>query len=223
MKIKEYSKNPQLSLGFAKAGHEIVDDNEELSVYHEVVDFPDTPYLYIGYNAEGNKIFNAKNFGVPQNKILAWESNVFNLQEFEYPRPTVLDSLNAIGNTPMTFYQQFTVSEQGHDIIDLPKSVINRIKQVPAGDCWISLPKFDLKNKTYNSYRRLAPYDDAPLMTNVKKDVIIHPLEDRILTPREAGILQGFPADYELNEGKYQEIADAIPPIIGYIIGTELM
>ena len=83
MKIKEYSKNPQLSLGFAKGGHEIVDDNEELSVYHEVVDFPDTPYLYIGYNAEGNKIFNAKNFGVPQNKILAWESNVFNLQEFE--------------------------------------------------------------------------------------------------------------------------------------------
>ena len=47
MKIKEYSKNPQLSLGFAKAGHEIVNDNEELSVYHEVVDFPDTPVSVI--------------------------------------------------------------------------------------------------------------------------------------------------------------------------------
>jgi site-specific DNA-cytosine methylase len=224
MRIKEYSNLPQLSLGLEIAGHEIVDSDEELSIFYEKPSngFPDTPYFYIKHDAQGDKVINIKVFGIPQNRILAWDSNIIDLYHFSYPSPTIKDCLDSISQTPITFYQQFTSTTQGHIVIDVPNTVSDRIKQVPAGGCWVDIPNYDLQNKTFNAYRRLKPYTYAPIMTNVKKDIIIHPIEDRILTPREAGIIQGFPANYELTEDSYQQIADSIPPIIGYHIGMEL-
>ncbi|KHF26841.1 Modification methylase AplI [Anoxybacillus sp. BCO1] len=63
---------------------------------------------------------------------------------------------------------------------------------------------------------------------------MIHPVQHRGLTPREAARLQSFP-DWYIFEGpfvkfhsdpeqdRYEQIGDAIPPLLAYALGQEVV
>lgn len=227
MLIKEYNTDfPQLSIGFSKAGHEIVDKNEDLSIIYDDFTIKTKSKYYLKIMKVNNqnlneKIFNAENFGIPQNLPIFYQTNL--KLKINLPIVTVGEALTIKKDNPMTYYQQLTSTEQGHDITTPTEAALKRFKSLNEGDNWIALKDYDLQNKTFNAYRRLEREMPAPAMTNVKKDNIIHPIIDRILTPREAAIIQGFPKEYEVGLDDYQRIADTIPPLIGFFIGKQVI
>lgn len=83
-------------------------------------------------------------------------------------------------------------------------------------------------------YRRLK--NDAPSFTVTSHcfDEMIHPTLSRALTPREAARLQTFPDWYifkgpyvvfhsDPKQDRYEQIGDAVPPLMGYRIGEEVV
>ncbi|MGM7313973.1 DNA (cytosine-5-)-methyltransferase [Enterococcus casseliflavus] len=89
-------------------------------------------------------------------------------------------------------------------------------------------------NKLYAARnRRLIPDKPSFTVTSHVLDEMIHPYEDRGLTPREAARLQSFPDWYEfsgpyvkfhgdIEQDKYEQIGDAIPPLLAYALGVEV-
>lgn len=82
-----------------------------------------------------------------------------------------------------------------------------------------------LKNMHSNIYRRLEWKNVSCTITNARKTVLIHPLQDRLLSVREVARLQSFP-DWVRFCGsldqQYQQIADAVPPLLAKGIAGHL-
>ena len=63
---------------------------------------------------------------------------------------------------------------------------------------------------------------------------MLHPVLNRALTPREVARLQTFPDWYQFEgpyvkfhsdpeQDRYEQIGDAIPPLLGYVLGKEVV
>lgn len=90
-------------------------------------------------------------------------------------------------------------------------------------------------NTIYGSRNRRL-MDDQPSYTITSHclDEMIHPYQDRAITPREAARLQSFPDWYYFagpyvqfhgskEEDKYEQIGDAIPPLLAYALGRQFI
>lgn len=83
-------------------------------------------------------------------------------------------------------------------------------------------------------YRRLKNDSPSFTVTSHSFDEMIHPTLNRALTPREAARLQSFP-DYYVFKGpfvvfhsdpkqdRYEQIGDAVPPLMGFRLGEEIV
>lgn len=82
---------------------------------------------------------------------------------------------------------------------------------------------------------RLKSNEPSPTVTSHCLDEFVHPKYDRALTVRECARLQSFPDAYDFSGGpylvphvdrevqdKYEQIGDAVPPLLAYAWGTEL-
>lgn len=82
---------------------------------------------------------------------------------------------------------------------------------------------------------RLKSNEPSPTVTSHCLDEFVHPKYDRALTVRECARLQSFPDTYDFSGGpylvphvdrevqdKYEQIGDAVPPLLAYAWGTEL-
>lgn len=120
------------------------------------------------------------------------------------------------------------------------------LKYVPAGGCWIDLPKKiqieamggaadtdDPKRKGKQGgrrgfYRRLSWDLPAPTLVTSPSQMatcICHPDEDRPLTVREYARIQGFPDEWEFvgsMSEKYRMIGEAVPVDLAKIIGNAI-
>lgn len=82
--------------------------------------------------------------------------------------------------------------------------------------------------------RRLKENCQSVTVTSHCLDELIHPKLDRALTIREVARLQSFPDSYQLTGGpficphmsesqdKYEQVGDAVPPLLAYHIGLYL-
>ncbi|MDQ0341148.1 DNA (cytosine-5)-methyltransferase 1 [Caldalkalibacillus uzonensis] len=111
-----------------------------------------------------------------------------------------------------------------------------RIRYVPQGSGRKCLPKrlqlpcHRKKTGWPDVYGRMSMNRPAPTITcgfdNFTRGRFAHPLHDRPITPREAAILQGFETDFVFygNKGEIRnQIGNAVPPIIGYVLGKSIM
>ena len=90
---------------------------------------------------------------------------------------------------------------------------------------WRSFSQNTMENMHQNIYRRLRWNDVSCTITHVRKTVLIHPLQDRLLSVREAARLQSFPDWYRFSGSisqQYQQIADAVPPFLAKQIAVHL-
>lgn len=90
---------------------------------------------------------------------------------------------------------------------------------------WHTFSQNTLENMHANIYRRLRWDDVSCTITHVRKTVLIHPLQDRLLSVREAARLQSFPDWYRFSGSisqQYQQIADAVPPFLAKAIACHL-
>ena len=103
-----------------------------------------------------------------------------------------------------------------------------RFRLVPPGGNWRDIPielmsnYNDLSNVHSIIYRRLRWHECAPTVANVRKSVIIHPRDNRILSVREAARIQSFPDSHRFYGGivaVQQQVADAVPPLLAGVIG----
>lgn len=93
------------------------------------------------------------------------------------------------------------------------------------------LPKKMFIKRNY----RLIPDQPSPTVTSHCLDEFVHPFSNRALTVRECARLQSFPDSYEFYGGpyitphlhnniqdKYEQIGDAVPPLLAYEWGEAI-
>ncbi len=94
------------------------------------------------------------------------------------------------------------------------------------------LPKKMFIKRNY----RLIESDPSPTVTSHCLDEFVHPIHNRALTVRECARLQSFPDSYDFCGGpylvphidrtvqdKYEQIGDAVPPLLAFAIGKKII
>jgi DNA (cytosine-5)-methyltransferase 1 len=105
--------------------------------------------------------------------------------------------------------------------------VIERYKHIKIGQNWQAIPENlmtnykDVRNTHSSIYKRLDPNQPSVVISNYRKNMLIHPFEDRGLSVREAARLQSFPDNF-IFKGSIshiqQQIGNAVPPLLAYHI-----
>jgi len=99
--------------------------------------------------------------------------------------------------------------------------IVRRFAQVPPGGNWQDIPKslFRGYSKPENChrwlYRRLRPELPAVTVSNFRKNMLIHPSQNRTLTVREAARLQSIDDGFVFLgnlQSQQQQVANAVPP-----------
>jgi DNA (cytosine-5)-methyltransferase 1 len=108
---------------------------------------------------------------------------------------------------------------------------LTRYKLIPQGGNWRNLPPSLMSNyKNLENchgwiYHRLEWGEPSIVIGNFRKNMLIHPEENRGLSVREAARLQSFPDNY-IFYGKLgaqqQQIANAVPPLVAKAVGLQL-
>lgn len=110
--------------------------------------------------------------------------------------------------------------------------VIERYKYVKQGENWKSIPKELMQNyKNSNNchsgiYKRLDPNKPSVVIANYRKNMLIHPIEDRGLSVREAARIQSFPDNFIFKGSLMhiqQQIGNAVPPLLAKAIFEQII
>ena len=115
-----------------------------------------------------------------------------------------------------------------HEPIKHSPVVIKRMSFVPPGGNWRNIPKeyYNVGGKHSNNYRRLDSNKPSITIKHVTKSMIIHPIYNRCITVREAARLQSFCDSfifYGTKFEQYQQVANAVPPLLGFAIANHIL
>jgi DNA (cytosine-5)-methyltransferase 1 len=180
-----------------------------------------------GYHAV-DEVHNAADFGVPQRRrrliLLAVRKGQIQMPKALPPewRPTVRSVIGGLS-------QPGSSGDPAHDVMETRRpETAELIRLIPRDggsrgdlgpdyvlDCHLRCEGF------HDVYGRMNWDDVSPTITggfvNPSKGRFLHPEQDRCITPREAALLQTFPAKYRfpMKRGKYPVatmIGNAFPP-----------
>lgn len=110
--------------------------------------------------------------------------------------------------------------------------VIERYKYIKPGQNWKAIPdelmtNYKDKSKCHSGiYRRLNPDLPSVVIANYRKNMLIHPNQNRGLSVREAARLQSFPDDFAFQGPLMhiqQQIGNAVPPLLAKAIFEHLI
>lgn len=111
------------------------------------------------------------------------------------------------------------------------ETVLRRYTHIPPGGNWRNIPPGLMTNyKNPNQchtgiYRRLEWDAPSVVISNFRKNMLIHPEEDRGLSIREAARLQSFPDPFVFEGSlgsRQQQVADAVPPLLAYTLAKTI-
>lgn len=184
----------------------------------------------LGYNPKVD-IVNVRDYGVPQSRrrLVVVGSLLGNIEIATAPnkRKTVRDAIGSLESVKKT-------KDPLHKIFaSHSPAVLEMIKRTPKdGGSRRDLPmKFRLKCHKDEKigfrdvYGRLRWDDQSTTITggclNPSKGRFLHPKEDRVITPREAALLQSFPRSYKFptdipKQSLALMIGNALPPKFSY-------
>ena len=116
-----------------------------------------------------------------------------------------------------------------------PRSSMRAVYEVLEKEGKLTKVRHLFPNTIYGSRNRRL-LDDQPSYTITSHclDEMLHPYINRAITPREAARLQSFPDWYDFagpyvqfhgskEEDKYEQIGDAIPPLLAYALGIQFV
>lgn len=200
-------------------------------------------------------ILNALDFGVPQNRsrffLIGYRAN----KEVNLPQKTrtlpiaVKDAINDLpnlnngaatswlpyGDIPPSRYakklRKRLAECSSHLVTKNTGEVIRRYRFVPPGGNWENIPPRLMKNYKDRQrchtgiYHRLRYDRPAVVIGNYRKNMLIHPSEDRGLSVREAARIQSFPDSSEFAGSigfQQQQVCDAVPPLLAKAVFKQL-
>lgn len=192
-------------------------------------------------------LLNAAGFGVPQNRARFFLVGSLHGITFRMPRPlskpppTVHDAISdlpKLTNGAAVSWMRYGIGHTSayarkmrgrldespnHLVSRNADSIIKRYKHIPQGGNWEDIPARLMRNYKDRSrchtgiYHRLR-YDTASVVIgNFRKNMLIHPEQDRGLSVREAARMQSFPDSYEFEGSigfQQQQVGNSVPPLL---------
>lgn len=211
----------------------------------EVVKELETRLEKLGYLTKKTILW-ASDYGVPQNRNRFFlVANRLGL-DYEFPKPfdkkiTVKEAIQdlpslsngdsyfelpyrtGITNSYLELMRKDSDCSRQNFVTKNKDYVIERYKYIQPGGNWRSIPPHLMDNysKITNThsgiYKRLDPNKPSVVISNYRKNMLIHPFEDRGLSVREAARLQSFPDNF-IFKGTLmhiqQQIGNAVPPLL---------
>ncbi len=192
-------------------------------------------------------ILNAGGFGVPQLRERVFIVGTLAGRSLKAPRPTTtqartlkeaLDDLPCLSNgasvdvLPYAREAKFDYSKSlrgerssssGHLVTRNASHILTRYEHIPQGGNWESVPSSLMKNYKDRDrchtgiYHRLHPEKPSKVIGNFRKNMLVHPLEHRGLSVREAARIQSFDDGYEFRGSigfRQQQVGNAVPPLL---------
>jgi len=168
----------------------------------------------IGYEVD-YRVFNAADFGVPQNRyrviIIGVRKNIFT-ENFPFPNPTH-------SKKPDFLHKKWI-------------SVGEALKDIPEPDSKHGLKnhiysKYKVTNRNFTGHRRTDPDKPSPTILAKKTGGNVathHPRNHRRMSVRESAIVQSFPLDFEFfgsMGSTYRQIGNAVAVLFAKKIGEE--
>jgi DNA (cytosine-5)-methyltransferase 1 len=120
----------------------------------------------------------------------------------------------------------------GHLVSDNASHIVERYRHIPQGGNWEDIPERLMANYSDRTrchtgiYRRLREDQPSVVIGNYRKNMLIHPWEDRGLSVREAARLQSFPDWYDFQGSigfQQQQVGNAVPPQLAKAVFLALL
>ncbi|MCA9159809.1 MAG: DNA cytosine methyltransferase [Planctomycetales bacterium] len=207
----------------------------------------------LGYKVWAKKL-NASEFGVPQDRTRFFLVGSKVHCEFKFPRPrantvSVDDAIRDLPRLdnghekcwmpygrkkPSSYGKKMRGDLVGccNNIVTLNAPfVIERYGYVPQGGNWEDIPDCLMSNYADRSrchtgiYHRLNTKRPSIVIGNFRKNMLIHPEQDRGLSVREAARLQSFPDAYHFIGSigfQQQQVGNAVPPLLAKAVFKEV-
>jgi len=201
------------------------------------------------------KVLTASDYGVPQDRnrfILVGnkEGICFEFPKKDKVKITVMDAISDLptlangqideslpykNNSPSPYAKKMRNGSRNAKQNFVSRNndlVLERYKHIKPGQNWKAIPDYLMQNyKNKNNchsgiYKRLNPEVPSVVISNYRKNMLIHPDQDRGLSVREAARIQSFPDDF-IFEGALmhiqQQIGNAVPPLLAEVIFKQIM
>ena len=207
----------------------------------------------LGYTVSW-KVLKASDYGVPQDRnrfIMVGNNNGIS---FEFPTPakqkiSVEDAIKDLPllengqlseklpyrTAPSSYAKKLRKASRYAQQCYVSRNqeyVIERYKHIKCGQNWKAIPESlmqnykDRQNCHSGIYKRLDPTKPSVVISNYRKNMLIHPYQDRGLSVREAARIQSFPDNF-IFEGSLmhiqQQIGNAVPPLLAEAIFTQII
>jgi len=200
-------------------------------------------------------ILNAADFGIPQRRTRLFLvanrsgtgisaplplSKMVSVGEGIGDLPTLtngasVDTLPYGPAPPSAYAQQLReglVASSNHLVTNNQPIVVRRYPHVPQGGNWESIPARLMKNYANRTrchewiYRRLRVDEPSVVIGNYRKNMLIHPTQDRGLSVREAARLQSFPDTFAFQGSiglQQQQVGNAVPPLLAKAVFNSIL
>lgn len=217
----------------------------------EIVD----EFQKLGYTTS-LKLLKAVDFGVPQNRTRFFIVASLHGISFDFPLPTHVNAITvkeAINDLPRIEngasedylgYSKTKISEYAktlrcglngtyNNLVTRNNGVvIERYKHIPQGGNWENIPDSLMANYADKSrchtgiYRRLEMNKPSVVIGNYRKNMLVHPTQNRGLSVREAARLQSFPDNFIFKGSigfQQQQVGNAVPPLLAEAIFKKIL
>ena len=201
------------------------------------------------------KLVHATDFGIPQKRTRFFIVSSLHNINFSFPNPTtskLVSVKQAIADLPSLTngasqcylnYSKPACSQYSRQLRNGSNGcynnlvtrnselILERYKHVPPGGNWRNIPdclmtNYKDKRRCHTGiYRRLKADAPSVVIGNYRKNMLIHPTENRGLSVREAARLQSFPDWFRFRGSigfQQQQVGNAVPPLLAKAIFTSL-